>query len=45
MIEIELDDINYYTNDLENGNIYENKMNKVGKKVGYFKDGEANMDE
>ena len=40
MIEIEFDDITYYTNDLENGFIYEYKINKVGKKVGYFVNGE-----
>jgi len=39
--EIEIDDITYYTNDEENGIIYEvTKEEDVGKKVGYLKDGE-----
>ena len=43
MIEFELDDVNYYTNDMENGRIYKYKINKVGRKVGYFVKGEAYM--
>jgi hypothetical protein len=41
MIEIEIDDVNYCTNDEENGFIYElNTEGEVGKKVGYLKQGE-----
>jgi len=39
--EIEIDDVTYYTNDEENGFIYEStEDNEVGDKVGYLKDGE-----
>lgn len=39
--EIEIDDVTYYTNDEENGFIYEStEDNEVGNKVGYLKDGE-----
>ncbi len=39
--EIEIDDVTYYTNNEENGFIYEStEDNDVGEKVGYFKDGE-----
>jgi hypothetical protein len=39
--EIEIDDVTYYTNDEENGFIYEsNEDNEVGDKLGYLKDGE-----
>ena len=39
--EIEIDDITYYTNNEENGIIYEvTKDEEVGKKVGYLKEGE-----
>ena len=41
LFEIEIDDITYYTNNEENGIIYEvTKDEEVGKKVGYLKDGE-----
>ena len=41
LFEIEIDDITYYTNNEENGVIYEvTKDEEVGKKVGYLKDGE-----
>jgi hypothetical protein len=39
--EIEIDDVTYFTNDDENGFIYEaTEDEEVGDKVGYFKDGE-----
>jgi hypothetical protein len=39
--EIEIDDVTYFTNDEENGFIYEATADEeVGDKVGYFKDGE-----
>jgi hypothetical protein len=39
--EIEIDDVTYFTNDDENGFIYEaTDDEEVGDKVGYFKDGE-----
>ena len=42
LIEIEIDDITYCTNDENNGIIYElDKDGNVGKKIGYLKDGEA----
>jgi hypothetical protein len=41
VFKIEIDDIDYYTNDSDNGFIYEIDSNdEVGKKVGYFKDEE-----
>ena len=41
VFKIEIDDVDYYTNDSDNGFIYEIDSNdKVGKKVGYFKDEE-----
>ena len=40
LMEIEIDDITYCTNDEENGFIYELNDGEVGKKVGYIKDGE-----
>jgi cobalamin biosynthesis protein CobT len=41
VFKIEIDDIDYYTNDEVNGFIYEITSNEdVGKKVGYFKDEE-----
>ena len=41
LFEIEIDDITYYTNNEENGIIYEvTKDEEVGKEVGYLKDGE-----
>jgi len=46
LIEIEIDDITYCTNNEDNGIIYElDKEGNVGKKVGYLKDGEAYFDE
>ena len=46
LIEIEIDDVTYCTNDEENGSIYElDKDGNVGKKVGYLKDGDAYFDE
>ena len=40
-IEIEIDDVNYCTNNEENGFIYEmDKDGEIGKKVGYIKNGE-----
>ena len=45
LIEIEIDDITYCTNDEDNGIIYElDKDGNVGKKIGYLKDGEAYFD-
>jgi hypothetical protein len=45
LIEIEIDDITYCTNDENNGIIYElDKDGNVGKKIGYLKDGEAYFD-
>jgi hypothetical protein len=38
--EIEIDDVNYCTNDEENGFIYQLIDGDVGDKVGYLKDGE-----
>ena len=41
LVEIEIDDITYCTNDEENGFIYElTKDGDVGDKVGYLKEGE-----
>jgi hypothetical protein len=41
LMEIEIDDITYCTNDEENGFIYNlDKDGEVGEKVGYIKDGE-----
>ena len=40
VFEIEIDDITYYTNNEENGIIYEADKDSVGKQVGYLKDGE-----
>ena len=41
LVEIEIDDITYCTNDEENGFIYELKEDgEVGDKVGYLKEGE-----
>ena len=41
VFEIEIDDKTYYTNDEENGIIYEALPNdEVGEKIGYLKDGE-----
>jgi hypothetical protein len=41
LVEIEIDDITYCTNDEENGFIYElSEEGEVGEKVGYLKDGE-----
>lgn len=46
LIEIEIDDITYCTNDENNGFIYEmDKEGNVGQKVGYLKDGDAYFDE
>ena len=46
LIEIEIDDVTYCTNNEDNGIIYEvDKEGNVGKKVGYLKDGEAYFDE
>ena len=45
LIEIEIDDITYCTNNEENGIIYElDKEGNVGKKVGYLKEGDAYFD-
>ena len=45
LIEIEIDDITYCTNDEDNGIIYElDNDGNVGKKIGYLKDGEAYFD-
>ena len=42
LIEIEIDDVTYCTNDENNGIIYElDKEGNVGEQVGYLKDGEA----
>ena len=41
VFEIEIDDITYFTNDEENGNIYEaDKNGDPGNKIGYLKGGE-----
>ena len=41
VIEIEIDDVSYYTNDEENGFIYKStEDNEVGDKIGYLKEGE-----
>ena len=41
VFEVEIDDITYFTNDEENGILYEcNKSGEPGKKVGILKDGE-----
>jgi hypothetical protein len=41
VFEIEIDDKTYYTNNEENGIIYEALPNdEVGDKIGYLKDGE-----
>jgi hypothetical protein len=41
LVEIEIDDITYCTNDEENGFIYElSEEGEVGEKVGYLKEGE-----
>jgi hypothetical protein len=46
LIEIEIDDVTYCTNNEDNGTIYElDSEGNVGKKVGYLKDGEAYFDE
>jgi hypothetical protein len=45
LIEIEIDDITYCTNNEDNGIIYElDKDGNVGNKIGYLKDGEAYFD-
>jgi chemotaxis protein histidine kinase CheA len=45
LIEIEIDDITYCTNNEDNGMIYElDKHGNVGKKVGYLKEGDAYFD-
>lgn len=45
LIEIEIDDITYCTNDENNGLIYQlDKEGNVGEKIGYLKDGEAYFD-
>jgi len=45
LIEIEIDDITYCTNNEENGIIYElDKEGNVGNKVGYLKEGDAYFD-
>jgi hypothetical protein len=41
LFEIEIEDVVYCTNDIDNGFIYEFKNDEVGEKVGYFKDGDA----
>ena len=41
---IELDGVNYYTEDDNNGNIYEIlEDEEIGEKIGYFKDGEPHI--
>ena len=41
---IELDGVNYYTDDDNNGNIYEILEDEdIGEKIGYFKDGEPHI--
>ena len=45
LIEIEIDDVTYCTNDENNGLIYElDEEGNVGEKIGYLKDGEAYFD-
>jgi hypothetical protein len=43
VFEIEIDDVTYYCDDEENGNIYEDKNGEVGDIVGKIKDGEASF--
>ncbi len=41
MFEIEIDDVTYYTENEENGNIYAvDTDGNPGNKIGYLKDGE-----
>ena len=44
VFEIEIDDITYYTSDIENGKLYKNDDGEVGDEVGHLKDGEAYFD-
>ena len=43
VFEIEIDDVTYYCDDEENGNIYEDENGEVGDIVGKIKDGEASF--
>ena len=44
VFEIEIDDVTYYTSDIENGKLYKNDDGEVGDEVGHLKDGEAYFD-
>ena len=41
VFEIEIEDVSYFTNNSENGVIYENKNGEPGDEIGFLKDSEA----